>query len=153
MSTSSPAEVNCGSNPPIFASAALEKSMLQPARCSARSSATSTWHAIQRGDFPAAQKTLRAEVATHPGDSWALSLLAVALDNQKKLPEAEEFHRRAAAASPLSAEILNNYGTHQWIAGQFDKAEISFAAALAAAPAYFNVLFNLGVMATYTGHC
>ena len=108
--------------------------------------------AIQRGDFPTAEKTLRAEVATHPADSWALSLLGVALDNQKKLPEAEEFHRRAAAASPLSAEILNNYGTHQWIAGQFDKAEISFAAALAAAPAYFNVLFNLGVMATYTGH-
>ncbi|MGD0772719.1 MAG: tetratricopeptide repeat protein [Candidatus Solibacter sp.] len=108
--------------------------------------------AIQRGDFQAAETTLRAEVGAHPGDSWALSLLGVALDNRKKLPEAEEFHRRAAAASPHSAEILNNYGTHQWIAGQFDKAEISFAAALAAAPGYFNVLFNLGVMATYTGH-
>ena len=108
--------------------------------------------AMQRGDFQAAEKTLRAEVATHPGDAWALSLLGVALDNQKRLPEAEEFHRRAAAASPRSAEILNNYGTHQWSAGQFDKAEISFASALAAAPAYFNVLFNLGVMATFTGH-
>src|ERR1039458_2953419 len=74
--------------------------------------------AIQRGDFPAAEKTLRAEVATHPGNSWALSLLGVALDNQKKLPEAEEFHRRAAAASPVSAEILNNYGTHRCSAGQ-----------------------------------
>ena len=108
--------------------------------------------AMQRGDFQSAERILRAEVATHRDDSWALSLLGVALDNQKKLPEAEDFHRRAVAASPLSAEILNNYGTHQWIAGQFDKAEISFASALAAAPAYFNALFNLGVMATYTGH-
>src|ERR1019366_1923437 len=108
--------------------------------------------AMARGDFQSAEKTLRAELEAHSGDSWAQSLLGVALDNQKRLPEAEEFHRRAVAASPLSAEILNNYGTHQWIAGQFDKAEISFASALAAAPAYFNVLFNLGVMATYTGH-
>jgi tetratricopeptide (TPR) repeat protein len=108
--------------------------------------------AMQRGDYAAAEKTLRAEVGIHPGDSWALSLLGVALDNQKKPAEAEEFHRRAVAAAPRSAEILNNYGTHQWNAGQFDKAEISFASALAAAPTYFNVLYNLGVMATYTGH-
>ena len=52
-----------------------------------------------------------------------LSLLGVALDNQKKIAEAEEFHRRALAGAPHSPEILNNYGTHQWIAGQFDKAE------------------------------
>ena len=108
--------------------------------------------AMQRGDFPSAEKSLRAEVEAHPGDPWALSLLGVALDNQKQLPEAEEFHRRAVALSPRSAEILNNYGTHLWIAGQFDQAEISFAGALAAAPSYFNALFNLGVMATNTGH-
>jgi tetratricopeptide (TPR) repeat protein len=107
---------------------------------------------MQRGDFPAAENTLRADVEAHPGDAWALSLLGVALDNQKRLPEAEEFHRQAVAASPRSAEILNNYGTHQWIAGQFAQAEISFASALAAAPAYFNALVNLGVMATYGGH-
>jgi len=108
--------------------------------------------AMQRGDFQTAEKTLRGELETHSGDAWTLSLLGVALDNQKRLPEAEEFHSRAVAASPRSAEILNNYGTHQWIAGQFDKAEITFASALAAAPAYFNALSNLGVMATYTGH-
>jgi tetratricopeptide (TPR) repeat protein len=108
--------------------------------------------AMQRGDFQTAEKTLRAEVEAHPGDAWTISLLGVALDNQKKLPEAEEFHRMAVAAAPRSPEILNNYGTHQWMAGQFDKAEITFASALAAAPAYFNALSNLGVMATYTGH-
>lgn len=108
--------------------------------------------AMQRGDFPAAEKILRAELAAQSGDAWALSLLGVALDNQKRVPEAEEFHRRAVEQSPHAAEILNNYGTHLWMAGQFDKAETQFASALAAAPAFFNALFNLGIMATYTGH-
>ncbi len=108
--------------------------------------------AMQRGDFPAAEKLLRAEVSVHSDDAWALSLLGVALDNQKKSSEAEEYHRRAVEQSPHSPEILNNYGTHLWMAGQFDKAETWFASALAAAPAYFNALFNLGIMATYTGH-
>jgi tetratricopeptide (TPR) repeat protein len=108
--------------------------------------------AMQRGDFQAAEKTLRVEISAHPADSWALSLLGVALDNQKKIPEAEEYHRRAVALSPRSAVILNNYGTHQWSAGQYEKAETSYASALAAAPTYFNVLYNLGVMATLTGH-
>ncbi|HYW42922.1 MAG TPA: tetratricopeptide repeat protein [Bryobacteraceae bacterium] len=108
--------------------------------------------AMQRGDFQAAEKILRAEVQQHPGDSWASSLLGVALDNQKRIPEADEFHRRAVAAAPNSADILNNYGTHLWLAGQYDKAEPVFASALAAAPSYFKVLYNLGLMATYTGH-
>ncbi len=108
--------------------------------------------AMQRGDFPAAEQVLRAAVESHPNDAFALSLLGVALDNQKKTGEAEDFHTRAVALSPHSADVLNNYGTHQWIAGQFDKAEVTFSSALAAAPSYFNVLYNLGVMATYTRH-
>ena len=91
--------------------------------------------AMQRGDFPSAEKLLRAEVQAHSDDPWALSLLGVALDNQKKIPEADEFHRRAVAKAPRSAEILNNYGTHLWSAGQYDKAETLFTSALAAAPA------------------
>src|SRR5258708_6081068 len=89
--------------------------------------------AMQRGDFPSAEKTLRAEVVAHPDDSWALSLLGVALDNQKRIPEAADFHTRAVAKSPRSAEILNNYGTHLWSAGQYGQAESVFASALAAA--------------------
>jgi len=108
--------------------------------------------AMQRGDFAAAETILRAEVQAHSGDAWAWSLLGVALDNRKKIPEAEEFHRRAMELSPRSADILNNYGTHLWSAGQYDKAEAAFTSALAAAPSYFKVLYNLGIMATYTGH-
>jgi tetratricopeptide (TPR) repeat protein len=108
--------------------------------------------ALERGDFAAAERTLRAEAVAHPDDAWTLSLLGYSLDNQKRGQEAEEFHRRAVALSPRSAEILNNYGTHLWILEQYGKAETVFTDALAAAPTYFNVLYNLGVMATYAGH-
>src|SRR5258708_3391697 len=95
--------------------------------------------ALQRGDFGGAEQRLRAEMLAHPDDPWTLSLLGYCLDNQKRGKEAEEFHHRAVALSPHSAEILNNYGTHLWLLEQYGKAETVFTDALAAAPAYFNV--------------
>ena len=44
--------------------------------------------------------------------------MGVALDNEKKPAEAEDYHRKAVAGAPHSAEILNNYGSHQWMAGK-----------------------------------
>lgn len=107
---------------------------------------------MRRGDFASAESMLRSEAETRPDDAWVVSLLGVALDNQKRISEAEQFHARAVSLSPHSAEILTNYGTHLWSAGQYNKAEALFATALAASPAYFTALLNLGVMATYTGH-
>ena len=90
-----------------------------------------------------AEKILRTEVQEHPDDAWSLSLLGVTLDNQRReFFEADEFHGRALAKSPRSADILNNYGTHLWIAGQYDKAESIFASALAAAPWIFQSAFQ-----------
>ena len=59
---------------------------------------------MRRGDFRSAEKTLRTEVQAHASDSWALSLLGVALDNQKKFPEADEFHLRAVALCPRTPQ-------------------------------------------------
>lgn len=89
---------------------------------------------------------LRSEAEARPDEPWVLSLLGVALDNQKKITEAEPFHARAVSISPRSAEILTNYGTHLWSAGQYDRAETLFASTLAASPAYFTALLDLGVM-------
>ena len=108
--------------------------------------------ALQRGDLAAAERMLRAAVSAHPDDSWALSLLGYTLDNQKRGQEADEFHRRALKISPHAAEILNNYGTHLWMLGEYAKAESVLSDALAASPTYFNALYNLGMMATYNGH-
>jgi tetratricopeptide (TPR) repeat protein len=108
--------------------------------------------ALARGDFTAAERILRAEALAHPDDAWAASLLGYSLDNLKRGREAGEFHRKAVALEPYSAEILNNYGTHLWMDGDYSQAESVFSDALAASPTYFNVLYNLGVMATNAGH-
>lgn len=134
----------------VLYAASIVAALLHPA--AAQQAARDAVAAMQRGDFASAENTLRAEVQIHPGDAWTLSLLGVALDNQKRIPEAEPFHLRAVRLSPQSAQILNNYGTHLWGAGQYDKAESVFASALSAAPTYFLVLYNFGVMATFTGH-
>ena len=68
--------------------------------------------ALQRGDFASAERTLRPEVKARPNDSAALTLLGVALDNQKKFQEAGELHRRAAASAPNSPDVWNNYANH-----------------------------------------
>ena len=68
--------------------------------------------ALQRGDFAAAERTLRPEVKARPNDGAALTLLGVALDNQKKFQEAGEVHRRAAASAPASPDVWNNYANH-----------------------------------------
>ena len=106
---------------------------------------------MQRGDFASAEKLLRNELSAHPTDWWVSSLLGVALDNEKRIPEAEEFHRRAVAGLPGSAEILTNFGVHYWSAGRYPEAEGQFEKALAIAPTFFTALFDLGVMATYNG--
>jgi tetratricopeptide (TPR) repeat protein len=68
--------------------------------------------ALQRADFPAAEKALRPEVAAHPANGAALTLLGVALDGQQKFAEALEIHRRASASAPKSPDVWNNYANH-----------------------------------------
>src|SRR5258708_10439800 len=68
--------------------------------------------ALQRGDFSAAERTLRQAVSAHPNDGAVLTLLGVALDGQKKFEEAEGIHRRAAASAPNSPDVWNNFGNH-----------------------------------------
>jgi len=167
--------------------------------------------AMQRGDFQAAERQLRGEVAAHPDDALALSLLGAALDNLKQFPEAAGFHNRAIAKAPRSTDVLTSYAAHLWIAGNDEEARkvylrvvaldasnsianlqlarlalkkkngadalryldrlpanqrenppalwlrlealyLSGEIALKANPANFNVLYDLGVAATYAGH-
>jgi tetratricopeptide (TPR) repeat protein len=82
--------------------------------------------AMHRGDFAAAERQLRAEVAAHPDEAPALSLLAVALDNENRLQEAATFHRRALAAAPNSADVLGNYGNHLLLAGDDEGARQAY---------------------------
>src|SRR5207248_11133132 len=85
--------------------------------------------ALQRGDFPAAETKLRAELKLHPDDTEALSLLGVALDNQGKFTEADALHKRAVAAPP-SAGAFGNYGNHLLLTGNQRGAREAFQKAL-----------------------
>lgn len=82
--------------------------------------------ALQRGDSAGAEQKIRAELAAHPDEAEALSLLGVALDNQKRFPEANEAHLGAIAKDPKSPGFLHNYGNHFLLAGDLKGAHDTF---------------------------
>jgi tetratricopeptide (TPR) repeat protein len=99
--------------------------------------------ALQRQDFAAAERLLRAEIAARPNDAMALSLLGVALDSQGKTQEAGPIHRRAVAAAPRNPDVLSNYGNHLAAAGDEDAARQRYLEAVAAAPSHVNANLQL----------
>ncbi len=103
--------------------------------------------ALGRGDFVEAEKTVRAELKLHPGDALAWSVLGVALDNQKRFPEAEEAHRRAVAGEPRSVDVLNNLANHQLAAGQLEGAQATYQKVLALDGGQFNANIQLARLA------
>ncbi|HUP03599.1 MAG TPA: tetratricopeptide repeat protein [Bryobacteraceae bacterium] len=105
---------------------------------------------LQHGNFPAAEQQLRAQLRLHPADARLLSLIGVALDGQKKYAEAEDFHRRAAAAAPRSAEVLDNQGNHFLAAGDEKNAREAYRNAVAADPADATANLNLARFALRT---
>jgi tetratricopeptide (TPR) repeat protein len=68
--------------------------------------------ALQRGDFAAAEQILRVELKSRPNDAGVLTLLGVALDNEKKYKDADAIHRRATVAGASSPDVWNNYANH-----------------------------------------
>jgi Flp pilus assembly protein TadD len=103
--------------------------------------------ALQRGDYAGAERILRPEVKARPNDSGALTLLGVALDNQKKFKEAGEVHRRAAASAPNSPDVWNNYANHLIGTGDDEGARRLYLRVLALEPAQFNANVQLARMA------
>jgi len=97
--------------------------------------------ALKRGDLPAAESKLRAEIQAHPDDVEALSFLGVALDGEKKFAEADSFHRRALALAPRSNSILDKYGSHLLITGDEAGARKTFlkSVTLDSADGYANL--------------
>lgn len=103
--------------------------------------------ALQRGDFPSAEKTLRAETAAHPEDAMAWSLLGVALDGEKKFSDAGSAHRRAVSAGAGNADILSNYGNHFVATGDETAAIEQYRRAIAAVPGHANATLQLARIA------
>jgi tetratricopeptide (TPR) repeat protein len=102
---------------------------------------------MAHGDFSSAERKLRAELRLHPDDAHVLSLLGAALDGEKKLPEAAEFHRRAVAAAPGSADALSYQGSHFLAAGDEKAARDAYLKAVAANPSHVNANIGLARLA------
>jgi tetratricopeptide (TPR) repeat protein len=103
--------------------------------------------ALQRSDFQTAEHLLRREVTAHPENAWALSLLGAALDNLRHTPEADAYHRKAVAAAPRSAGVLNNYAAHLWLAGQEKEAGAVYRQIIELDPAHYNANLQLSRLA------
>jgi tetratricopeptide (TPR) repeat protein len=98
---------------------------------------------MQKGDFASAEARLRPEVAAHPDDPSALSLLGVALDHLKKISEAAEYHRRALVQAPHSISALSNYAEHEWIAGSQQEAGKLYLQVIALDPPHYRANVQL----------
>jgi tetratricopeptide (TPR) repeat protein len=99
--------------------------------------------AMQRGDFVSAEQKLRGELGAHSADARILSLLGVALDNQKRLGEADGFHRRALAIAPKSIDVLGNFGNHLAASGDEESAGQAWMKIVAIDPANVNANLQL----------
>ena len=108
--------------------------------------------ALGRGDFRSAEQTLRVEVAAHPEDAWALSLLGAALDNLKRVSEAGAFHRRAVAKAPKSLDVLNNFAAHLWLAGREQEAGQVFREMVTIEPEHPGANLQLARLALKDGN-
>ena len=99
--------------------------------------------ALGRGDFASAEQTLRADLLGHPGDSSTLTLLGVALDNQRKFAEADEMHRRAVTSAPQSVDALSNYANHLLNTGKEDEARKFYLQVVGLDPEQLNANLQL----------
>ena len=85
------------------------------------------------------------------GDAQAFVVLAAALKQKGDIAGAVDALRRADAAAPGNAVILEKLGTMLLKLGVLDEAEQVYRAALAIAPLSVNVLHNLALVLERTG--
>ena len=125
--------------------------LLAVARADDGAAIRSALAALERDDSAAAEKILRPEVNARPNDASALTLLGVALDKQKRFPEADGFHRRAASSAPNSPDVWNNYANHLLSAGDGPGARRCYLRVVTLDPANRNANIQLARLALAAG--
>ena len=107
--------------------------------------------AIRAENFPEAEQILQQILQEHPHEVFALSLMGVVLDAQKRFDEAEGFYMRAIRLNPRAASVLNNLGNHYLQRGDRVKAQAAFLRVLAVDPRHPNANRQLAEVSVAAG--
>lgn len=99
--------------------------------------------AMAHANWPAAHQALWDTLGETPSD-WQYYHLALALQHQGRLAEAESCFRMALDISPDIVEALYNLGCLQLEMGRWSEAIVSFKQALRLRDDYVDALVNLG---------
>lgn len=87
--------------------------------------------AVERGDTATAERALRETLKQHPKDADTVGLLAVVLDQENRVSEAETYYQQALASGAASSGLLNNYGNHLLLAKHPKQARLQFEKVIA----------------------
>lgn len=105
---------------------------------------------LHTGDFRAAEDTLRKALRDKPDYAEGHFNLGIALEQQKRLPEAIESYKTATEKAPL-LDACNNLGRLYLLTGQNTEAEKTFKEALALNENYDKAAANLCALYQATG--
>ncbi len=105
--------------------------------------------ALQRGDFAAAEQTLRPEVKARPTDAAALTLLGVALyDSPKEIPGGgEDFPQAGFCERAEFPDVWNNYANHLLATGDETGAAGAYSRVVALDAGNYNANVQLARLA------
>lgn len=81
---------------------------------------------LRRGNYELALQKLQKAIAFDPGNSQALSTLAILYEQINKTEEAEKYHRLAIKADPEDASAQNNFGAFLCKIGDYKLSEKHF---------------------------
>ena len=89
---------------------------------------------------------LIAALQNKPDDFDTIVKVANLYYDGKQYPQAIEYYGRAVKIQPTNADVLTDFGTSLWYAGDADKAIGEFQKALKYQPGRASTLFNLGIV-------
>lgn len=101
---------------------------------------------LQEGDPVQAERQCRGLLAVQPDDESALTLLGMALQQQRRPMLAASVYEQLTRLYPACSEHWNNFATALREAGQLPEAEQAYHAALKLAPGNAVTLGNLGLL-------
>lgn len=102
---------------------------------------------FRKGNYGLAERLYRQSVEQQPNDVEAWLGLAATYDRLKRFDEADRAYEAIFKLAGKPASVLNNYGYHLMLKGQFDEAEITLRKAEELDPKNAYIRNNLNMLA------